>query len=98
MYMVAEGVEATTSSSSGDGGGCFIATAAFETSMAKEVYVLCEFRDCYLLKNKLGVKFVNFYYKYSPLIANQIRKDDALRALTRACLKPLIYFSKALCK
>ena len=74
MYMVADGAEAAVESSSGSGGGgCFIATAAFGTSMAKEVEILCKFRDKYLLSNNPGRKFVKLYYKYSPPIANRIR-------------------------
>ncbi|MFH1093026.1 MAG: CFI-box-CTERM domain-containing protein [Candidatus Omnitrophota bacterium] len=105
MYMVAEGAAAPTvsssaggSGSSGGGGGCFIATAAFGTSMAKEVNILCEFRDRYLLNNIWGIKFVQFYYKYSPSLADKIREDESLRALIRFCLNPLIWFSKVICK
>ena len=84
--------------SGGSGGGCFIATAAFGTKMAKEVRVLCEFRDKYLLTNSLGTKFVKFYYKYSPPIADRIRQDESAKAMLRVCLQPLIQFGKAVCK
>ncbi|MCG2711815.1 MAG: hypothetical protein L6416_05785 [Candidatus Omnitrophica bacterium] len=99
MYMIAEGAATTTSSSdgSGGGGGCFIATAAFGTGMAEEVSILSEFRDRYLLKHKWGIKFVQSYYKYSPPLADKIREDDVLRALIRIGLKPLVWFSKAVC-
>ncbi|MFH2137592.1 MAG: Ig-like domain-containing protein [Candidatus Omnitrophota bacterium] len=92
--------DAAVSSSSGGGGGgggCFIATAAFGTKMAKEVRVLCEFRDSYLLTNKLGRKFVKLYYTYSPPIADYIAQRPALRSLIRASLKPLITLSRLLC-
>ena len=53
--------------------------------------VLREFRDKVLLKTKLGQKFVKFYYKHSPPIADFIRKVEALRVATRLALTPMVY-------
>ena len=102
-YAPTESVETTPvtsagSSGGGGGGGCFIATAAFGTKMAKEVRVLSEFRDKYLLTNYLGTKFVKFYYKYSPPIADRIRNNKSVKAMIRVMLKPLIILSRAICK
>ena len=82
--------------SGGGGGGCFIATAAYGTAMAKEVVILKKFRDKYLLKNKLGRVFVQWYYKHSPKYARIIRKKPVLKAIVRIGLKPLIAFCKIL--
>jgi len=82
--------------SGGGGGGCFIATAAYGTAMAKEVIILKKFRDKYLLKNKLGRAFVRWYYKHSPKYARIIRKKPVLKAIVRIGLKPLIAFCKIL--
>lgn len=99
MYMVADGAPVMPSgSSSASGGGCFIATAAFGTSMAQEVNILCEFRDLYLLNNIWGRKFVKFYYKYSPPIADKIRECNELKVLIRVCLKPLVWLSNEICR
>ena len=76
------------------GGGCFIATAAFGTSMAKEVKSLCEFRDNVLLKTTAGRDFIKFYYKTSPPIADFIRNKPVLKTIVRIGLKPLIWFSR----
>jgi len=81
---------------SGGGSGCFIATAAYGTPMAKEVRSLCEFRDNLLLKTAAGKSFVEFYYKTSPPLADFIRNKPALKAMVRIGLKPLVWFSKLL--
>jgi len=82
---------------SSGGGGCFIATAAYGTSMAGEVKILSEFRDKYLLAdtNSLGKKLVSLYYKFSPPIADHIAEREDLKAKVRTLLKPFIWFSKA---
>ncbi|MBU1085948.1 MAG: hypothetical protein KKD05_00335 [Candidatus Omnitrophica bacterium] len=91
-------VAATSSSGGGGGGGCFIATAAFSTTMASEVKILCRFRDEYLLTNYWGTKFVKFYYRNSPPIADFIRQNETLKSIIRACLVPLIKFGQAVCR
>jgi hypothetical protein len=65
------------------GGFCFIATAAYGTETAAELNILRDFRDQVLLKNPLGSRFVEAYYKLSPPIADFIAKNDFLRAIVR---------------
>ena len=62
---------------------CFIATAAYGTDTAKEIDILREFRDAVLLPNSLGAKFVSFYYRTSPPIANFISQHEVLRTAVR---------------
>ncbi len=86
-------------SNSGGGSGssaCFIATAAFGSPMAEEVNYLRAFRDRFLRTNKLGRRFVAFYYRKSPPIADYIREREHLRALVRVGLYPLITMSRLL--
>ncbi len=80
----------------GGGGGCFIATAAYGTSMEPDVRHLRAFRDEYLLSNKPGQLFVDFYYDYSPPVADTLREYSVLRAIVRGSLKPLVWLSEAL--
>jgi len=63
--------------------GCFIATAAYGTDTAKQLDILREFRDTVLLPNSLGAKFVSFYYRTSPPIANFISQHEVLRTVVR---------------
>lgn len=77
---------------SGDDAQCFIATAAFGNH--REVEVLRQFRDEYLLTNKVSRAFVRFYYRYSPPVANFIRERESLKAVVRIMLLPVMKFAK----
>jgi hypothetical protein len=75
----------------GNSAGCFIATAAYGSRIANEVVILRNFRDNVLLNTSGGRSLVKFYYEISPPIANYIRNNKILKALTRFSLMPLIY-------
>ncbi len=77
----------------GGGGGCFIATAAYGSYWEPHVLLLRQFRDKHLLTNKLGTKFVQAYYNYSPPVADFIANHDGLRTIVRIGLVPLVGFS-----
>ena len=74
----------------GDGGGCFIATAAYGSPIQPYVKILREFRDHFLLESSFGKFLVNLYYKYSPPVADFIANHDSLRAMVRMGLLPFI--------
>lgn len=89
----------------GDGGGidhhhswyeCAIATAAYGTPMAEEVKTLSQFKDEYLLTNRVGQALVSTYHRLSPPVADFIRDKESLKTIIRVGLKPLVKVSKRL--
>jgi alpha-tubulin suppressor-like RCC1 family protein len=78
-------------SSTGGGGFCFIATAAYGTDTASQLDILREFRDNILLPSTLGTKLVSFYYRTSPPVANFVSRHEALRTVVRVgFLDPIV--------
>jgi hypothetical protein len=80
-------------SSSSGGMSCFIATAAYGSSMERHVKILRTFRDRYLLSRTAGRWFVNTYYRFSPPLANCIASHDSLRVMVRLSLLPVVGMS-----
>lgn len=77
-----------------DGKECFIATAAYGSSTAPQLYILREFRDRFLKTNVIGRWFVKQYYNNSPKWAKKIKKREAARAAVRATLSPVIMMAQ----
>jgi large repetitive protein len=75
------------------GGMCFIATAAYGTPMAEETEILREFRDRYLLTNRLGQALTGLYYRISPPIAGLITEHPGLKPIVRVGLLPAVAIS-----
>ena len=78
----------------GAGNSCFIATAAFGSPLAPEVYVLRKFRDLYLLPSTAGQLLVDTYYATSPPLAAFISNHPPLKALVQGALWPIILWVK----
>jgi uncharacterized repeat protein (TIGR01451 family)/CSLREA domain-containing protein len=74
--------------------GCFIATAAYGSPLAPQLQQLRAFRDRFLTPYPLGNWFVELYYRYSPPLADALRRHNDLRAVVRMGLQPLIVFAK----
>jgi hypothetical protein len=98
VNLSASNTISTSSGSSGGGdsggGGCFIATSAYGSPFRKEVFVLREFRDRYLLTHPPGRLFVSIYYTVSPPVARLIARHENLKAFTRMALYPVVGMSQ----
>ena len=77
-----------------DGGGCLIATAAFDSELAPQVQHLREIRDNTVLQTKLGTNFMTgfnqFYYSFSPAVADYERENHVFKEIVKITLTPLL--------
>ena len=76
------------------GGGCLIATAAFGSEMAPQVQFLRELRDNTVMSTQSGTTFMNgfnqFYYSFSPQIADYERENPVFKEAVKVTLTPLL--------
>ena len=76
------------------GGGCLIATAAFGSEMAPQVQFLRELRDNTVLQTESGSAFMTgfnqFYYSFSPYIADYERENPTFKETVKLALTPLL--------
>ena len=77
-----------------NGGGCLIATAAFGSELAPQVQLLREIRDDIVLQTKSGSIFMTgfnqFYYSFSPAVADYERENTAFKEAVKITLTPLL--------
>ena len=86
--------EVVFSESEEEGGGCLIATAAFGSEMAPQVQFLRELRDNTVLQTESGTIFMKgfnqFYYSFSPTIADYERENPVFKEAVKLALTPLL--------
>jgi len=74
--------------------GCLVATATYGSELSPEVQFLREFRDRGVLTTFAGSQFMivfnQFYYSFSPSVAQSIAENEILGAVTKLLLYPLI--------
>ena len=77
-----------------EGGGCLIATATFGSEMAPQVQQLRELRDNTILSTESGTAFMTgfnqFYYSFSPTIADMEREQPILKEVMKLTLTPML--------
>ena len=83
-----------TASDKFNDGGCLIATAAFGSEMSSQVQQLRELRDDTVLRTELGTNFMNgfnqFYYSFSPAVADYERENYIFKEAVKITLTPLL--------
>jgi len=76
------------------GGGCLIATAAFGSELTPQVQMLREIRDNTVLSTTSGTAFMTgfnqFYYSFSPTIADWERENPIFQDAVRITITPLL--------
>ena len=77
-----------------ESGGCLIATAAFGSELAPQVQFLREIRDNTVLQTESGSAFMTgfnqFYYSFSPIVADYERENPVFREAVKLTLTPLL--------
>jgi len=77
-----------------EGGGCLIATATYGSELAPQVQQLRELRDNSLLSTQSGTNFMNsfndFYYSFSPIIADYERENPVFKEMVKIAITPMI--------
>ena len=84
----------TTPEINEEGGGCLIATAAYGSEMAPQVQFLRELRDNTVLQTQVGTNFMTefnqFYYSFSPAVADYERENPMFKEAVKLTLTPLL--------
>jgi titin len=76
------------------GGGCLIATATYGTELSSQVQMLREIRDNVLFSTGSGTAFMTgfneFYYSFSPAIADLERENPLFREAVKTTIIPML--------
>ncbi len=76
------------------GGGCLIATATYGSELSPQIQQLRELRDNKLLNTESGTSFINsfndFYYSFSPYIADYERENPIFKEVVKIAITPMI--------
>jgi peptidyl-prolyl cis-trans isomerase B (cyclophilin B) len=87
-------VKTSTETSTEEGGGCLIATAAYGSEMAPQVQQLRELRDNQLMNTESGSAFMgtfnDIYYSFSPIIADYERENPLFKEAVKIAITPMI--------
>ncbi|MEJ2260730.1 MAG: PQQ-dependent sugar dehydrogenase [Nitrosopumilaceae archaeon] len=75
-------------------GGCLIATASYGSELSPQVQKLREIRDNALLQTESGSAFMesfnNFYYSFSPVVADYEREHPLFKESVKLTITPMI--------
>jgi len=92
--LLSQEVPSNVNDTTPEGGGCLIATATFGTELAPQVQQLREIRDSTLLQTNSGTAFMigfsQFYYSFSPTIADLERENAVFKEAVKLAITPMI--------
>ncbi len=93
--MVGEALaQPPTSDNDDEKEGCLIATATFGSELAPQVQQLREIRDNAILETNSGKEFMKtfnqFYYSFSPTVADFEREQPIFKEIMKITLTPMI--------
>jgi hypothetical protein len=75
-------------------GGCLIATAAYGSELSSQVQLLREIRENVLFGTNSGTTFMagfnEFYYTFSPAVADWERQSPAFKELVKLTITPML--------
>ena len=71
---------------SSGGSSCFVATAVFRSADCFEVIQLRDFRDSVLTKHPMGCKFIRWYYRNGPTLAECVNRHPLVQPVCRLLL------------
>ena len=93
-FTINVGGEQTIQENKNEGGGCLIATATFGSEMAPQIQVLREIRDDTVMSTHSGTAFMTgfnqFYYSFSPYVADYERENPVFKEAVKVTLTPLL--------
>jgi hypothetical protein len=78
-----------------NGGGCFVATAAYSSSTHPDLDTFRKFRDRSLLTNPWGRLLVSMYYAIGPLLARYVNHSFYVKKIVRLLLEKLASFMRS---
>ncbi len=86
--------DVSTTQEDSNGGGCLIATAAYDSEMAPQVQSLREIRDGKVMTTSSGAAFISgfnqFYYSFSPYVADYERENPVFKEMVKIGITPLL--------
>jgi len=86
--------ESISDQPSEEGGGCLIATATYGSELSSQVQMLREIRDNTILGTTSGMAFMTgfnqFYYSFSPTIADWERENPIFKEIVKIIITPLL--------
>jgi len=91
---ISQSSQPSVSATGSKGGGCLIATATYGSELAPQVQQLREIRDNGLLETESGSAFMEsfnqFYYSFSPGIADLERENPIFKEVVKLTITPLL--------